>query len=112
MRCRFCGDASGFCRRCCRDCRRLWSIWLGKRFSGLSEILKALAGSGIAERKIQRFLDAEPRKGRGAMRDLIAADMTNQLLVALGQQPSQHGGTVKRLRERGDWRNLDRRPSG
>jgi hypothetical protein len=112
MRCRFCGDAAGFWRRRCRECRRLWSTWLENRFSGMAEILTVLARTGVAEDKIQRFLNAEPRKGRGTVRDLIAADMTNQVLAALGQAPCQHGGGVKRLRERGGWKDLDRRPPG
>ena len=41
---------------------------------------------------------AEP--GRRNDRDLMAATMTNQLLDALGQRPTQSGSDAKRLRER------------
>lgn len=77
----------------------------------MRRLLQALDHTGVEPDKIQRFLDAEPTAGGGSVRDLIAADMTNQLLDALGQPPSQEGATVQRLRQRGDWRRLDRPPS-
>jgi len=78
----------------------------------MRKILDALAQTGIRADKIQRFLQAEPRPGQGTVRDMIAADMTNQLLAALGQAPGQHGSDVRQLRERGNWKDLDRRPLG
>ena len=80
------------------------------RLAGMKQILEAFADSGVQSDKIERFLNGEPRRGGGSVRDHIAADMTNQLLDALGQQPTQHGAGVKRLRERGWWRVYDRRP--
>lgn len=76
----------------------------------MRRLLQALDHTGVDAGKIQRFLEAEPAPGGGTVRDLIAADMTNQLLDALGQPPSQEGGAVQRLRQRGDWRRLDRPP--
>jgi hypothetical protein len=73
-------------------------------------ILDAFAATGVAPDKLQRFLEAEPEKGKGTIRDRIAADMTNQLLGALGQRGHQTGGEVKVLRERGGWKGLDRPP--
>ena len=58
---------------------------------------------------VERFLNADV-DGSGAIRDHIAADMTNQLLQALGQSSRQTSADVKRIRERGGWLHLDRRP--
>jgi hypothetical protein len=73
-------------------------------------LLRDLDASGVAAEKIERFLDSELEAGGATVRDQIAADMANQLLAALGRQPSQTAAGTKVLRERGDWRNLDRRP--
>ena len=45
-----------------------------------------------------------------AVRDQIAADMTNQLLAAFGQRRRQTPEEVRRIRERGAWVALDRPP--
>ena len=110
MRCRLCGERAGWWRRRCRDCVRLWAAWQEHRSSGLRRVLAALADTGVEPGKIERFLAGEPAPGHGTVRDLIAADMSNQLLDALGQPGDQSGAQVKRLRERGAWRGYDRRP--
>lgn len=66
--------------------------------------------TGAPSDKIERFLAADP-KGDGTVRDHIAADMTNELMQALGNDTRQSGADVKRIRERGNWVNLDRRPT-
>jgi hypothetical protein len=73
-------------------------------------ILEAFEATGVDTGKLQRFLEAEPEPGKGTVRDLIAADATNQLLGALGQEGSQTGANVRTLRERGVWKTLDRPP--
>lgn len=78
----------------------------------MRRLLAAFLASGVDRSKIERFLAAEPERGRGTVRDLIAADMSNQLLDALGQSAGQSGADAKRLRERGTWRTYDRRPEG
>ena len=78
----------------------------------MRQLLAAFVDSGIPPAKIERFLVAEPARGQGTIRDLIAADMSNQLLDALGQPAAQSGADVKRLRERGGWRTYHRRPEG
>ena len=78
----------------------------------MRQLLAAFAASGIPAAKVERFLAAEPERGRGTIRDLIAADMSNQLLDALGQPAAQTGADVKRLRERGTWRTYHRPPEG
>lgn len=74
-------------------------------------LLDALRATGASPERIERFLNAEPRRSAGTIRDLMAAEMTNQLLAALGQRPTQSGAGAKRLRERGAWRSFDRRPT-
>jgi hypothetical protein len=73
-------------------------------------VLAALAATGIAPERIESFLNTEPRPGSGTVRDQIAADMSNQLLDALGQRGEQSAAQVRRLRERGAWRTYDRPP--
>ena len=76
----------------------------------MRRLLDAFAETGVRSGKIERFLESEPSRGAGKVRDQIAADMANQLLDALGQQGGQTGAEVKRLRERGAWKGLDQRP--
>jgi hypothetical protein len=73
-------------------------------------LLAAFEATGISRVDVERFLDAEPSRGGGSVRDQIAADMSNQLLDALGQTPERSRAEVKRLRERGQWRSYDQRP--
>jgi len=110
MRCVLCRDRAGWWRRTCADCRRLLAVWQAHRGAGMRVLLTQFAASGVASEKVARFLDAEPRAESGSIRDQIAADMTNQLLHALGQSERQTGAEVKRLRRRGAWRGFDRRP--
>jgi hypothetical protein len=110
MRCRLCGERAGWWRRRCADCNRLLGVWQACRGGGPRRVLAALQETGIAPDRIERFLDGEPDPGGGTVRDLIAADMSNQLLAALGRAPAQTGAEVKRLRARGAWRQYDRRP--
>ena len=74
-------------------------------------LLDALGATGASTEKIERFLNAEPRRGEGTIRDHMAAEMSNQLLAALGQRPTQSGAAAKRLRKRGTWRSYDQRPN-
>ncbi len=73
-------------------------------------MMQLLVDTGIATEKIERFLEADPN-GSGSIRDQIAADMTNDLMQALGNDTRQTAADVKRLRERGNWSSLDRRPT-
>lgn len=84
---------------------------MGARQGGMRHLLDALHATGARPDTIERFLNAEPRRGGGTIRDLMAAEMSNQLLAALGQAPTQSGRAAKKLRERGTWRSYDRRPS-
>ena len=64
----------------------------------------------VTRSKIEHFLEADP-DGGGTIRDHIAASMTNDLMSALGSDVRQTAADVKRIRERGNWVNLDRRPT-
>jgi hypothetical protein len=72
-------------------------------------LVEALLETGVCPDKVAIFLDADP-DGAGSVRDQIAADMTNDLLGALGQHQRQTASDVKRLRQRGRWTVLDQRP--
>lgn len=85
-------------------------MWRSHRGAGMRELLAAFEATGIDQPAVERFLDAEPSRRGGSIRDQIAADMSNQLLEALGQHPEQSSAGVKRLRERGQWRSYDQRP--
>jgi len=73
-------------------------------------LLDAFGATGVDPDKIRRFLEGEPDRAGGSIRDRIAADMTNELLGALGQAGRQSGEEVKRLRQRGLWKTFDQRP--
>lgn len=109
VRCRFCRGRASWWQRVCPSCRTLWSLWQSHRFEGLPAILRQFREAGVGRNEIERFLDADLRGGPGTVRDQMAADMSNQLLNALGQGSEQSSADVKRLRARGGWRDYDRR---
>ena len=109
MRCSYCGQRAGWWRRICTLCRQLVEISERYRGADFETIMTALAESGASGTHIEAFLAADPR-GEGALRDRIAADMTNELLSALGQRGQQSPAEVKRIRERGNWTALGQRP--
>lgn len=73
--------------------------------------MELFLASGAPYEKVERFLLAD-LDGAGAVRDQIAADMTNELLQAFGQSGRQTPREVERIRRRGAWMTLDRRPPG
>ncbi len=84
-------------------------MFTANRGADAGTLMELFIGTGAPRDKVERFLDAE-RPGGGTVRDQIAADMTNQLLHALGQRRRQTADGVKRIRERGTWVGLDQRP--
>ena len=75
----------------------------------MSAIMEVFVRTGVGREKIEAFLNADPH-GRGSVRDQIAADMTNELMQALGRRQRQSVDDVKRIRERGNWVGLHHRP--
>jgi hypothetical protein len=109
MRCRYCLENAGWWRRRCSACRQLLQAYLAHRGTDMTTMFDALMATGVPPHTIERFLDADP-DGQGSLRDQIAAEMTNQLLEALGQRARQSVADVQRIRKRGGWMGLDRRP--
>jgi len=109
MRCGYCQEPAGWWRRWCPDCRRLDALVTLHRGADMGTFMDLFIASGVPRDKVEKFLNTDAR-GHGTIRDQIAADMTNQLLEALGQRSRQTAGDVKRLRERSGWVGLDRRP--
>ena len=75
----------------------------------MQTLMELFIGTGAPRDKLERFLDGDPA-GAGSVRDQIAADMTNQLLEALGRRDRQTRNDVKRIRARGNWNSLHQRP--
>lgn len=111
MRCRLCRSRAGWFRRRCITCERLQRVVLANRGTGLSSILDRLIATGAPRTHIDAFLEADP-EGAGSIRDQIVADMSNDLMRALGQNSEQTAADVKRLREGGAWDRYDQRPPG
>ena len=109
MRCRHCDEPAGWWSRCCGDCRRLTEVLAANRGADMGTMMELFIATGAARHKVERFLETDVGGG-GAVRDQIAADMTNQLLEAFGQRRRQTPDEVRRLRERGAWQALDRPP--
>ena len=109
MRCRHCHEPAGWWRRCCGDCHALADVLVRHRGADMRTMMDLFIGTGVPVRKVERFLDSDVG-GAGAVRDQIAADMTNDLLAALGQRHRQTPEAVRRIRERGAWTLLDRPP--
>jgi hypothetical protein len=110
MRCRYCRERAGWWRRCCAECRGLEKLFATFRGADMGTLMDRFISSGAPRAKIEKFLEADP-DGSGTVRDQIAADMANDLLGALGHSAKQTAGDVKRIRARGAWMHLGRRPS-
>jgi hypothetical protein len=109
MRCRICAQDARWWRRRCDDCARLVTIFAAHRGADMGTMMELFIASGAPRGKVERFLLAD-LAGAGSVRDQIAADMTNDLLHALGQGGRQTPREVERIRRRGSWTTLDRRP--
>jgi len=75
----------------------------------MATMMELFLETGAPRVKVERFLESDV-DGSGAVRDMIAADMTNQLLEAFGQRQRQTPKEVRRIRARGAWEALDRPP--
>ena len=109
MRCRVCAQRARWWRWRCEDCTRLAAVFAAHRGADMGTMMEFFIASGAPRQKVERFLAAD-LDGAGSVRDRIAADMTNDLLRAFGQTGRQTPGEVARIRQRGRWITLDRRP--
>jgi hypothetical protein len=109
MRCVYCREWAGWLTRTCADCARLLDVYeTHKGRVGLRQFLDLLIATGLPRAKIEAFLAADPR-GEGSVRDRILADVSTELLGAMGVRAPQNAHDVKRLREKGEWRTLGER---
>jgi hypothetical protein len=110
MKCRYCLEQAGWFARICTDCRRLLDIYKKHEgHIGPLQFLDLFIETGLPREKIEAFLAADPY-GEGSVRDRILADMSTELLGAMGVHAPQRAHDVKRLREKGEWQNLGERP--
>lgn len=75
----------------------------------MATMMELFIASDAPKQKVEKFLLAD-LDGAGSVRDQIAADMANDLLRAFGQTSRQTPREVERIRQRGGWMKLDRRP--
>lgn len=85
-------------------------IFHENRGADFGTMMDLFATAGVDSLQIERFIEADP-DGSGTIRDHIAASMMNDLMSALGSDVRQTAADVKRIRQRGNWVNLDRRPT-
>jgi hypothetical protein len=110
MKCVYCQARAGWFSKVCTDCQRLLSIYQAHKGQiGLLQFLDLFIATGLPREKIEAFLDADPR-GEGSVKDCILADMSTELLGAMGVNAQQSAQDVKRLREKGMWRGMGDKP--
>ena len=109
MRCRICAQPARWWRRRCDHCTRLVAVFAAHRGADMATMMELFIASGAPREKVERFLLTD-LDGEGAVCDQIAADMTNDLLRAFGQAGRQTPDEARRIRQRGGWDKLDRRP--
>jgi hypothetical protein len=110
MTCCYCQGRTRWFARVCADCKRLLALYeTHKGQTGLLQFLDVFGETGLPREKILTFLTADPR-GEGSIKDRIVADMSTELLGAMGVRAQQNAQDVKRLREKGTWQSLSKRP--
>ena len=110
MKCSYCQERAGWFARICQDCQRLLAVYKAHKGQiGLLQFLDLFIETGLPREKIEAFLAADPR-GEGSIKDHILADMSTELLGAMGVNARQRAQDVKRLREKGSWRGMGEPP--
>lgn len=110
MKCRYCQERASWFRRVCADCQRLLDIYTAHKGQiGLLQFLDFFIATGLPRKKVELFLNADP-KGEGSVKDQITADMSTELLGAMGVHVPQTARDVKNLRNQGNWQKMDKRP--
>ncbi len=94
----------------CADCQRLHELYTRQRGQlGLLQFLDGCIETGLPREKIEAFMNADPY-GSGSVKDQITADMSTELLGAMGIRVQQTAQDVKRLRQQGTWQGMDEKP--
>ena len=110
MKCSYCREQAGWFTTVCADCKRLLVLYeTHKGQLGLLQLLDLFIEAGLPREKIEAFLAADPH-GEGSIKDRILADMSTELLGAMGVRAQQSAEGVKRLREKGAWQGMGERP--
>lgn len=110
MRCEYCQGSAGWFKRLCADCGRLHDIFTEHQGQlGLLQFLDLFIETGLSRTKIEAFMNADPH-GRGSVKDRITADMSRELLGAMGIRTEQTARDVRELREKGTWQGMDEKP--
>lgn len=110
MQCNYCHAPAGWFKRLCTDCRRLHDIFTRHQGQlGLLQFLDLFIETGLSRERIEAFMNADPH-GRGSVKDQITADMSSELLGAMGIRVRQTANDVRQLREKGAWQHMDDKP--
>ena len=110
MKCAYCLERAGWFKKTCTDCQRLHEIYTQHRgHIGLLQFLDLFIETGLSRKKIEAFMYADPH-GKGSIKDQITADMSSELLGAMGIRVQQTAQDVKQLRDRGAWQRMDEKP--
>ena len=110
MKCRYCQDRASWFRRVCADCQRLLAIYTAHKGQiGPLQFLDLFIETGLSREKVEAFMNADPT-GEGSVKDQITADMSTELLGAMGVNVPQTARDVKNLRDQGNWQKMDERP--
>ena len=109
MKCSYCQKRAGWLRKTCVDCRRLLDIYNQHRGQlALIQFLDLFIETGLSRETIEAFMNADPH-GDGSVKDQITADMSSELLAAMGIPVKQTAQDVKQLREKDNWQRMGAR---
>ena len=72
------------------------------------QFLDLFIATGLSREKIEAFMNADSH-GKGCVKDQITADMSSELLAAMGIRGAQTALNVKQLREKDNWHRMGER---
>ncbi len=72
------------------------------------QFLDLFVEKGLSREKIEAFMNADPH-GDGSIKDQITADMSSELLAAMGIHVKQTAQDVKQLRKKDNWQRMGER---
>ena len=72
------------------------------------QFLDLFIETGLSREKIEAFMNADPH-GYGSVKDQITADMSTELLAAMGISVKQTAQDVKQLRQKDNWQRMGER---